>query len=222
MASMTRSEILKPEDFEAIREAVMETPRGRWFLEQYAERIRGAESTAMIEGMRRLESAVAENHGTLMTVLSRALANAEAKPAPAPAPAASPELAPRHMKFFRQDEEIFEPAPQATIAAVPETPKPAPKPEAPKGAKVIIRRAETVSMETIPEMPAPAPQPAVAAPEPPAAAVPVQAAAPEPAAPPAEATPAADAQPKRRIVIIRHKPGEDIDVPLQQDIAKAS
>ena len=45
----------------------------------------------------------------------------------------------------------------------------------------------------------------------------------EPAPPTtAEASPQAEAAPKRRIVIIRHKPGEDIDVPLQDDVAKAS
>ena len=35
-------------------------------------------------------------------------------------------------------------------------------------------------------------------------------------------TPQTEAAPKRRIVIIRHKPGEDIDVPLQREMAQAS
>jgi hypothetical protein len=34
--------------------------------------------------------------------------------------------------------------------------------------------------------------------------------------------PQAEAPPKRRIVIIRHKPGEEIDVPLQSEMAEAS
>jgi hypothetical protein len=227
MGSMTRAEKLRPEDFEAIREAVMETPRGRWFLEQYAEKLRSADSAAMLAGMQRLEATVAANQDTLLTILARALANAEARPAASPPqaePVAQSGLAPKHMKYFRQDEEIFEPAAQATIAAVPEAAKPhewsearsevkpAAKPEAPKGAKVIIRRTESVTLEAAPEPPAPAPEP------PPATAAAVPDEAPAAAAP----QPRSEAEPKRRIVIIRHKPGEDIDVPLQDDIAKAS
>ncbi len=236
MASMSRSEILKPEDFEAIREAVMETPRGRWFLEHYADRIRSADTSAMLTGMQRLEAAVAANHDAVMATLAKALANAEAQTitlppflvaqAPAPQPQPQADLAPKHMKFFKQDEEIFEPAPQATIAAVPEAPKPAtapaPKAEAPKGARVIIRRAEPVPAEPAAQS---ASIPAATSPEADVAAAPAPIVAPEPAPPVmTEAAPAplAEAAPKRRIVIIRHKPGEDIDVPLQDGIAKAS
>ena len=233
MASLTRSEILRPEDFEAIREAVMETPRGRWFLEHYADRIRNADSTAMLAGMQRLEAAVAANHDTIMSALTKALANAEARTVtvppflvtqvPAPPqfepPQAQPDLAPKHMKFFKQDEEIFEPAPQATIAAVPEAPKPAPKAEAPKGARVIIRRTETIATE--PALEAAPPPPAEAAANQPPDPVPAPPSEPAPPAT-AEAAPQSEAAPKRRIVIIRHKPGEDIDVPLQDDVAKAS
>lgn len=238
MASLTRSEILRPEDFEAIREAVMETPRGRWFLEHYADRIRNADSTAMLAGMQRLEAAVAANHDTIMSALTKALANAEARTVtvppflvtqvPAPPqfepPQAQPDLAPKHMKFFKQDEEIFEPAPQAQIAAVPDAVKPAPKPEVPKGARVVIRRSTETVEATI------QPEPAKA--DVPAAAEPVMAEAlpsPQPASvadilpdpaleSQATASPdQADAQPKRRIVIIRHKPGEAITVPLQNE-----
>ena len=66
------------------------------------------------------------------------------------------------MKYFLTDEDIFEPAPQARIAAVPDLPPeplPLDEPEAPQ---------------------------------------------------------------KRRIVIIRHKPGEQIDVPLADELAQAS
>jgi len=57
----------------------------------------------------------------------------------------------------------------------------------------------------------------------PEAPAPAAEAAP-PHAPAAEAAPPpkSEAQPKRRIVIIRHQPGEDIDVPLQNEIAQAS
>jgi hypothetical protein len=153
---------LKSEDFDAIREAVMETARGRWFLDQYAARLRAAETQGLITGMQRLETAMSSNHDALMARLASALDQGQAAPR---APAAPPELAPRHMKYFRNDEDIFEPAPNAQIAAVPDLallpPEPAPMMEA--------------------ETPA-----------------------------------------KRRIVIIRHKPGEQIDVPLADELAKAS
>jgi hypothetical protein len=152
---------LGPEDFETIREAVMETQRGRWFLDQYAARLRAAETQGLIAGMKRLETAVSSNHDALMARLASALDRVPATPR---APA-TPELAPRHMKYYRNDEDIFEPAPHAHIAAVPDL--------------------------------------ALLPPEP---------------APPAEA----EAPPKRRIVVIRHKPGEQIDVPLADDLAKAS
>lgn len=235
MASLTRAEILKPEDFEAIREAVMETPRGRWFLEHYADRIRNTDSTAMLAGMQRLEAAVAANHDSIMSALTKALANAEERtitvppflvtqlPAPPQAepPQAKPDLAPKHMKFFKQDEEIFEPAPQATIAAVPEPPKAAAKAEAPKGARVIIRRTETITAESAVEAAPPSPPEVTVSSAPDPAPVGVADVAP-PAAVEAAPAPQPDAPPKRRIVIIRHKPGEDIDVPLQDDVAKAS
>jgi hypothetical protein len=150
---------LGPEDFDAIREAVMETPRGRWFLDQYAARLRAAETQGLVAGMRRLETALSANHDALMARLAAALDRDSAAPRSS---APQPELAPRHMKYFRSDEDVFEPAPHAQIAAVPD-----------------------VSL----------------LPDPPPAAVPEQ---------------------KRRIVIIRHKPGEQIDVPLADDMAKAS
>jgi hypothetical protein len=213
---------LKPEDFEHIRDAVMETPRGRWFLGEYASRLRSAETRGLLDSMKRLEGAVSANHDALMARLSQALANPSAPQSSAP----QPELAPKHRKFFKQDEEIFEPAPQARIAAVPAPSKPEAKPEAPKGAKVIIRRSSAPDVTPAPE--AVGTEPAAQAAPP--SAVP-EAPAPEPQSPPpAEAAaeqssvtaPDHEGQPKRRITIIRHKPGEDIDVPLQNNIAEAS
>ncbi len=214
---MAESGGLRPQDFDSIRDAVMETPRGRWFLSEFANRLRSAETGNLLDSMRRIETAVAANHDALMSRLAQAIANPSAPAASAP----QPELAPKHMKFFKQDEEIFEPALQAKLAAVPDTPKPEPRPEAPKGARVIIKRsAETqLSIEAIAS--------AAAAPESSAAPVeqpPALEAAPSAPAPSAESvvTPPVEAQPKRRITIIRHKPGEDIDVPLENEIAKAS
>ena len=151
---------LAPEDFDAIREAVMETSRGRWFLDQFATRLRAAETAQLTAGLHRLEKAVSANHETLMARLADALRNAPSAPVES-APQA--DLAPKHMKFFKAGEEIFEPAPHARIAAVP---------EAPRLAEMVLPLAEA-------------------------------------AAPKATA--------KRRIVIIRHKPGEEIDVPLAED-----
>lgn len=200
---LTEAHGMRPEEFEAIREAVMETPRGRWFLGEYASRLRSTDTSKLLDSMKRLETAVSANHDALMSRLTQAMAR---EPAASAASAPQADLAPRHLKFFKQDEEIFEPA-QPKPATVVEAPKPAPRPEVPKGAKVVFRRAEesTVTVET----------PSVAA-EAPSAPEPAQ--APEIAAPP----PVAEAQPKRRIVIIRHKPGEEIDVPLQDEIAQAS
>jgi hypothetical protein len=124
---------LSPVDFERIREAVMETPRGRWFLNEYASRLRSTETSAMLDSMKRLESSLSASHDALMSRLADALTR---EPAPGHVSAPQADLAPKHMKFFKQDEEIFEPAPQTTIATVKESPKP----EVPKGAKLIIRR----------------------------------------------------------------------------------
>lgn len=161
---------LSPEDFYAIRDAVMETARGRWFLDEYATRLRTAETADLLDSMKRLENAVAANHDALMARLADALSLDDEEDALAEALASAdddlaPELAPRHMKFYRADEDIFEPAPQAMIAAVPEPLRPV-----------------LVEPETAPAQPQ-----------------------------------------KQRIVIIRHKPGEQIDVPLMaEDYAKAS
>jgi hypothetical protein len=156
---------LGPEDFDAIREAVLETPRGRWFLDQYATRLRQAETQALTAGMKRLETALSSNHDALMSRLAAALDRGSETPR---VTAPTPELAPRHMKYYRNDEDIFEPAPNARIAAVPD-------------------------LAMLPDLP-PDPLPSTEA----------------------------EARQKRRIVIIRHKPGEQIDVPLADELAKAS
>ncbi len=203
---------LTAQDFEAIHEAVMETPRGRWFLNEFASRLRSTETSGMLDSMRRLETAVSASHDALMSRLAQALANEAAAP-----PRASPQsdLVPKHMKFFKQDEEIFEPAPQAQIAAV----APATKPDIARGAKVVIRRATEVAPPAGQQQAEPEPEPVqeTAATIPETAPSPVQSSLPE-----AVPAPQAEAPPKRRIVIIRHKPGEEIDVPLQGEMAEAS
>jgi hypothetical protein len=152
---------LDPEDFDAIREAVMETPRGRWFLDEFSTRLRRAETSCLHDSMRRLETAIATNHDEVMSRLAGVLrSHDDAEPAPARAEEET-RLAPRHMKYFRADEDLFEPAPEARIAAVPRL------------------------LDMLP-------------PEPPAAPL------------------------RRRIIITRHKPGEPFEVPLAEELHKAS
>jgi hypothetical protein len=46
------------EQYEAIESAVMETPRGRWFLAEYARRHRNADTEALLAAMAKLERAI--------------------------------------------------------------------------------------------------------------------------------------------------------------------
>lgn len=186
------STALSPESFEAIESAVLETERGRWFLTEYAKRLRSRETTQLLDQMRRLEATVSGNHDELIARLGEALTRS---PQPGTAVPPVPELAPRHMKYFKKDEDIFEPAPQATIAAV----KPPALPDEKRGARLTITRIgaapEPADVEAAQEQPR---QPEAVAEEPPQAAAP----------------------PSRRIVIVRHKPGEEISVPVQEDLAR--
>ena len=152
---------LAPEDFDAIREAVMETPRGRWFLDEFSTRLRRAESSGLQDSMRRLENAIATNHDEVMSRLASALKSGDAEEQSVLPLEADTRLSPRHMKYYRADEDIFEPAPEATIAAVP-------------------RLLDML--------------------------------------PPEVETPS----PRRRIIITRRKPGEQFDVPLADELPKAS
>ncbi len=111
------------ESFESLESAVMETQRGRWFLEEYAKRQRSAESLAIIDILRKLETSI---------VSSSPVAQEPATP-----------LKPEQMKFFKKDEDIFvEPvmaAPVFTVVA------PAPvgeikPPSENRGAKLKIQR----------------------------------------------------------------------------------
>jgi hypothetical protein len=175
---------LSPEDFEEIEEAVMETARGRWFLAEYAKRLRHADSEAMLAAMTKLQAAIVTNQDEILQRLTRALETA-AEPASRPSGPAQT-LSEREMKFFHSDEELFEPAASA-----------------PGGkAQPVIRRLS--GMAEIAALP-PSPE-ALPSAMPPGPASAGEAAARE--------------QPKRRIVIIRHKPGEEIDVPLQEELAQ--
>ncbi len=50
-----------PETFESILEAVRETPRGRWFLDEFAKRNRVSDTEQVLLGLERLRSAFSSN-----------------------------------------------------------------------------------------------------------------------------------------------------------------
>lgn len=205
----------KPEDFEAIEQAVMESPRGRWFLSEYTRRHKTSETIALLNAISKLENIVASNQDMVADRLAKALGvmtSIDAKLPWDPATGATPVtgLARHQMKFFAQDEEIFE---------APATPPPAAAPKAmeqksefTKDTKLMIRsRTETALASG--DRPAdsnhaPA-EPALNV----AAAVESQSLT--------DQLPLAEAQSRRRIVIIRHKAGEEINLPFQEE-ARAS
>ena len=80
-------------DYEAIEAAVMESPRGRWFLGEFARRNRAADTLTLLEAIRKLERGVA---GT--------------------AEMAQGELTGENLSFFAGDEDLFE---SASAAAAP-------------------------------------------------------------------------------------------------------
>lgn len=205
-------------DYEDIEQAVKESKRGRWFLEEYARRLRRSETTELLHAIGKLEDAVTTSQDALTERLAKALGTIVPALAPGERAAANPLPAPAngHLKYFKQDEEIFEAAP-APPKPAPEPlarhPAPVAKPDVARGAKLIIRRTGEA---------APAPLAAEAKAEPPPLELP--AADPPVAAPLISLTPPPDAidAPKGRIVIIRHKPGERIDVPLQHELAASA
>jgi hypothetical protein len=148
------------ESFESLEAAVLESSRGRWFLEEYARRQRSAETLAILEILKKLENSVTNNSFL---------------PAPKNAEPAQP-LKTEQLKFFKQDEEIFvEPAVMAPNLTVVKSTSAAEvgQPAEPKGAKLKIQRLhspeEPVAVE--PEKPAltsPAPEPIASAAPPPA------------------------------------------------------
>jgi hypothetical protein len=54
-----RASLPSEEDYEAIREAFMETARGRWFLGEYARRNRNADTSMVLDAVARIEEALA-------------------------------------------------------------------------------------------------------------------------------------------------------------------
>ncbi|MDP1702348.1 MAG: hypothetical protein Q8L53_15495 [Aestuariivirga sp.] len=177
------------ESFESLEAAVLETQRGRWFLEEYARRQRSAETLAILEILKKLEGSIT---------------NSSFLPPPKgtePAPALKTE----QLKFFKQDEEIFvEPTIAAPALSVVSSP---PKvdivpPSEPKGAKLKIQRVSAAAMPDEEIM--------VSAPENPMPPVPVQETKASFAPPPS-------AEPKQRVVIIRRPASEAAEIPLMEE-----
>ena len=50
-----RASLPSEEDYDAIREAFMETARGRWFLDEYARRNRNADTRMVLDAVSRIE-----------------------------------------------------------------------------------------------------------------------------------------------------------------------
>jgi len=64
-------------DYHAIREAFMETARGRWFLTEYAKRNRNADTAMVLEAVARIEQSIgAVHHDTAASASSEALLKA--------------------------------------------------------------------------------------------------------------------------------------------------
>ena len=81
-----RASLPSEEDYEAIREAFMETSRGRWFLGEYARRNRNADTRMVLDAVARIEESLAAQRQPVpesglaeaLAAISRALGEARA------------------------------------------------------------------------------------------------------------------------------------------------
>jgi hypothetical protein len=81
-----RASLPGEEDYEAIREAFMETSRGRWFLGEYARRNRNADTRMVLDAVARIEEVLAaqrqpppaeEKHAQALAAIRSAVTEAE-------------------------------------------------------------------------------------------------------------------------------------------------
>ena len=196
-----QSEGYRNESFESLEAAVLETQRGRWFLEEYARRQRSAETLAILEILKKLE---------------KSITNTSFLPPPkGTEPATTPALKTEQLKFFKQDEEIFvEPAIAAPALSVVSSPPKVdinPPPEL-KGAKLKIQRMPVVAMPEDDFMAAELEKPFTPAP----ASETKVTFVPEPETKPTFAPPPAT-EPKQRVVIIRRPASEAAEIPLMEE-----
>ncbi|MBZ0259701.1 MAG: hypothetical protein K8F90_03770 [Hyphomicrobiales bacterium] len=194
-----QSEGYRNESFESLEAAVLETQRGRWFLEEYARRQRSAETLAILEILKKLENSI-----TSTSFLPSAKS-------PEPVPSSAPALKTEQLKFFKQDEEIFvEPTIAAPALSVVSSPakvevapprEPVAPPSEPKGAKLKIQRLPVAAIpEDMPNI----------EPEMPGLTTLVEdskaSIAPQPAA-----------EAKQRVVIIRRPASAAAEIPLMEE-----
>ena len=201
-----QSEGYRNESFESLEAAVLETQRGRWFLEEYARRQRSAETLAILEILKKLENSI-----TSTSFLPPAKS-------PEPVPSSAPALKTEQLKFFKQDEEILvEPTIAAPALSVVSSPakvevapprepvapprEPVAPPSEPKGAKLKIQRLPVAAIpEDMPNI----------EPEMPGLTTLVEdskaSIAPQPAA-----------EAKQRVVIIRRPASEAAEIPLMEE-----
>ncbi|MFT3987579.1 hypothetical protein [Aestuariivirga sp.] len=174
----------------------MESERGRWFLQEYAKRQRAQETQALLSALSRLEAAVKSNQDMIAERLTKAMGLITTMDAKmVQTPGAPPQARPA-ADAQPQHANYFE-QDEELFEPLPAVPAPAraePKIETSKGATLVIRRRNEGE------------QPSEAA--------------PSAASPDAESI--TEAQPKNRIVIIRHKAGEEIDVPLQDELRESA
>ena len=176
------------ENFESLEAAVLETSRGRWFLEEYAKRQRSAETLAILDILKKLENSMTSSS---FVPLSKAVEPAQL-------------LKTEQLKFFKQDEDMFvEPtimAPSLSVVSATSKEEIA-APAEPKGAKLKIQR-----LPAVPEVEG---APATEA-ETPALATPAEKLV-------MDATPASASEPKQRVVIIRRPASEAAEIPMMED-----
>lgn len=220
-------------DFEDLQAAVESSPKGRWFLEEYARRMRAHDTGSILEAIAKLERVITDNGPVAVQ------------------PLPEPQLRQHQLKYFKQDEELFveaKAAPTVTVvetapqAVEPQVPAPEPQVEEPKpevrtahtpemrGARLKIMRASSPTILDTNGLPVI--QTAQAAPAIPDLdivpdAAPAQAQTPAPQMPSAPQMPPAPAQPlfgerKQRIVITRKVAAEEPVIPLVDDTPAAS
>jgi hypothetical protein len=66
-----RASVPSEEDYEAIREAFMETARGRWFLDEYAKRNRNSDTRMVLDAVARIEQTIAAQQPPPPVVVDR-------------------------------------------------------------------------------------------------------------------------------------------------------
>ena len=87
-------------DYEDIEAAVLESPRGRWFLGEFARRNRAADTLMLLEAIRKLDRGVAETPADQLSADSAA------------------ELTGENLSFFAGDEDLFESSPGASAPSL--------------------------------------------------------------------------------------------------------